>query len=436
MTGIEASDALIALFGDQARWTQDPVHLAKAVAGLDAARAAACGDDRALSRAAHSLLPTAGTPPLPATLDLPVVRASLAASPAGLPVHPAWRQPYVHWDAGALSVIAAPTSAGKTTMLVAQVAEWLRTGAGGDGRLLIFSCETPAPKLAAKVVGLLAGRSAWQVIHQERTGRLTSDVADAWAQLASWAGRLVIVDSDTDSLALADHARRLADQSGGLAAVVVDYIQELPAVPVDHPDADRFMRSREVEVGTVARRLRDIAIELQVPVVAAAQFNRTVNRAGDFVPDLLQLRESARIEQAASLVLGIRNSAMSGAAEAPASPPVGWAPAGNAAYQVFDRMTPLAAAAFGAQIRVRELHGPDAVLTECFILKNREYGHVWSVLPFAVDFATGQMSPLEGRYVPHAGIISDGKRRKGGGADRAFALFGDRVAQSDEEAGA
>lgn len=96
-------------------------------------------------------------------------------------------------------------------------------------------------------------------------------------------------------------------------------------VPPDHPDADRYARSREVEVGMVARTLRHLAGALQVPVIAAAQFNRPIGKRTDFVPDLQELRESGRIEQNAGLVLGLRNSAMSQAEPVPTRAPDGWA---------------------------------------------------------------------------------------------------------------
>ena len=369
----------------------------------------------------------------PAPVDLRAVRRQLAAWPAGLPMADAWAHPALHWDAGSLSIVAAPTSAGKTTFLSWQVLEWLQQRSdGGTGRILIWSSETPAPLYVARLVGMLAGRPMLAVAAQERRGLLEPEVSHAWSDATVWADRLVVLDDSGDVAsagALADAARTLAAEPGGLAAVVVDYLQELPMVHPDHPDADRYARSREAEVGAVARCLRQLASELAVPVIAAAQFNRTIGKTTEFVPDLQQLRESGRIEQNASLVLGLRNAQMSGAPKAPA-PGRDWAKlrGDRLAYSAYNGLT---AARLGAQVGVREQFGPERTLAEVFVLKNRWRGHVGTVVPVALEPPSGRWLRLAARYVPP---VTGSKR--GSSADRALALVGSGRAQDDEEAGA
>jgi replicative DNA helicase len=376
-----------------------------------------------------------GLPPAPAAIDLAAIRHQLATWPAGLPVAPAWAHPALHWDAGALSVVAAPTSAGKTTFLAWQILDWLQLGIGAPGRILIWSAETPAPLFMARLIGMLAGQPMTAVAEQERRGLLAPEVLHAWSDAAGWADRLIVLDDtgDASALALADTARALAAEPAGLTAVIIDYLQELPMVHPDHPDADRYARSREAEVGAVARCLRQLAAELQVPVIAAAQFNRTIGQKTEFVPDLLQLRESGRIEQNAAMVLGLRNAAMSGAPDAP-PPGRDWTKLGGdrLAYHAYDE---LATARLGAQMGVREQYGPqERVLAEVFVLKNRWRGHVGIVVPVALEPASGRWLRLAARYVPPA-AGSSGQRGPGSAnaRARAFALVGGQGAQTTEE---
>jgi replicative DNA helicase len=81
--------------------------------------------------------------------------------------------------------------------------------------------------------------------------------------------------------------------SEGLDYVVIDYIQKISA-----PGA----QNRTNEVGEVSRRLKDIANELKIPIVALAQLSRAVEHRTDKKPVLSDLRESGDIEQDADIV--------------------------------------------------------------------------------------------------------------------------------------
>jgi replicative DNA helicase len=85
----------------------------------------------------------------------------------------------------------------------------------------------------------------------------------------------------------------------GLGLIIVDYLQLL------HPDANNRNWSRAEEVGSFAKSLKELAAELQVPVISAAQLNRSVEYRQDKRPTLADLRESGDIEQSADVVIGI-----------------------------------------------------------------------------------------------------------------------------------
>ena len=108
--------------------------------------------------------------------------------------------------------------------------------------------------------------------------------------------------SDLDVLELRAKARRLHAKEiqqgrGGLGLVIVDYLQLMRA----DPSAD----SRVEQVGQMSRGLKILARELEVPVIAVSQLNRSPEQRPDKRPLLSDLRESGQIEQDADLVMFI-----------------------------------------------------------------------------------------------------------------------------------
>ncbi len=160
----------------------------------------------------------------------------------------------------------------------------------------IFSLEMSAQQLAQRLLTSEARVNA----QAARTGRLSND---DWPRLARAAGRLsnapIYID-DTPGLGILElraKCRRLkAEHNIGL--VLVDYLQLMHGTMTGSRQINR-----EQEIAHISRSLKSLAKELNIPVIALSQLNRSVEtRGGDKRPQLSDLRESGSIEQDADVV--------------------------------------------------------------------------------------------------------------------------------------
>ena len=195
---------------------------------------------------------------------------------------------------GDLIVLAARPSMGKTAFALniaehVAVQEQLPT--------LVFSMEMGASQLALRLVGSL-GRIDQQHL---RTGKLNND---EWTRLAEAVDRLkqapIYID-ETPALNIAElraRARRMARQFGTLGLIVIDYLQLMSG-------SGGSEENRATELGEISRGLKALAKELQCPVIALSQLNRSVETRTDKHPLMSDLRESGAIEQDADIIMFI-----------------------------------------------------------------------------------------------------------------------------------
>ncbi|MBK9361864.1 MAG: replicative DNA helicase [Rubrivivax sp.] len=197
---------------------------------------------------------------------------------------------------GDLIVLAARPSMGKTAFAL-NIAEHVAVAEGLP--VLVFSMEMGASQLALRMVGSL-GRIDQSGL---RTGRLSDQ---DWERLADAVDRLrnvsVFIDETPalNSSELRARARRMARQFGGtLGLIVVDYLQLMSG------NGGSSDENRATEIGEISRGLKALAKELQCPVIALSQLNRSVESRTDKRPMMSDLRESGAIEQDADVIMFI-----------------------------------------------------------------------------------------------------------------------------------
>jgi replicative DNA helicase len=187
-----------------------------------------------------------------------------------------------------LVIVAARPSVGKTAFALNLVRNIIIEE---KLAVLFFSLEQSRNELAERLLCCQGQVDS----HKVRTGHLNSDdtqkLMDAGDILRR--SRLYIDDTPSRSmLQIAATARRLKkkhEKEGGLRLIVIDYLQLIE--PENRRDP------RQEQVAQISRRLKFLARELVIPVVALAQVNRASEDRQDHKPRLADLRESGSIEQ-------------------------------------------------------------------------------------------------------------------------------------------
>jgi replicative DNA helicase len=162
----------------------------------------------------------------------------------------------------------------------------------------VFSMEMASTQLTMRLLGSVGRLDQ----HKMRTGRLEDD---DWERLTHALGRLneapIYIDEGAalNSFDIRARARRLSRQCGKLGLIVIDYLQLMSA------PGGRQSENRATEISEMSRSLKALAKELDVPVVALSQLNRSVEQRPDKRPVMSDLRESGAIEQDADLILFI-----------------------------------------------------------------------------------------------------------------------------------
>lgn len=190
---------------------------------------------------------------------------------------------------GALAIIAARPSVGKTAFAIAlayQVAE-------KEGPIFFASLEQSREELAERLLAAKSGVNSYQL----KSGKLSEEDGGKLVDARQWLAGLpwFLDDSPGQSMLQIAASARRARIREKIKLVVIDYLQLI------EPEDKRAPRQEQVSL--ISRRLKFLARELKIPVVCLAQVNREAEKRADGRPKLSDLRESGAIEQDADVVL-------------------------------------------------------------------------------------------------------------------------------------
>lgn len=190
-----------------------------------------------------------------------------------------------------LVIVAARPSMGKTA-LAANVAE--HVAVEENQPTLFVSLEMSRLELVQRMMcarGEIAGETF-------RSGFLSGDDHKKLIDVSATLGKSPLFIDDSPSRTVTEigaTARRLKRRQGNLGLVVVDYLQLI--------QPDNSSDPRQEQVAKMARRLKVLSRELDVPIICLAQLNRQAEMTKDNRPRLSHLRESGAIEQDADVVI-------------------------------------------------------------------------------------------------------------------------------------
>ncbi|ANA40838.1 replicative DNA helicase [Geobacter anodireducens] len=199
---------------------------------------------------------------------------------------------------GDLIIIAGRPSMGKTAFSL-NIAQYAAAHADSPLPVAVFSLEMSKESL---VMRLLCSESRVDA-SRLRTGHL---VDTDWHKLTHGADKLAkarLYIDDTPAIPVLEmraKARRLKAENG-LGMIVVDYLQLMRG---------SSQESRQQEISEISRSLKALAKELEVPVVALSQLNRSLESRTDKRPMMSDLRESGAIEQDADVIMFVYRDAV------------------------------------------------------------------------------------------------------------------------------
>ncbi|MCC8101652.1 MAG: replicative DNA helicase [Clostridiales bacterium] len=191
-----------------------------------------------------------------------------------------------------LLLIAARPSMGKTAFVL-NIAEYMAFH--NHLTVAVFSLEMSKEQLVNRLFAM-ESRVESQAL---RTGNLNDS---EWANLieaAGTIGRSNLIIDDTPGISVSELRSKCRKYKleHNLDIIMIDYLQLMTG--------SRRADSRQQEISDISRSLKEIARELQVPVVALSQLSRAVEQRPDHRPMLSDLRESGAIEQDADVVMFI-----------------------------------------------------------------------------------------------------------------------------------
>ena len=177
------------------------------------------------------------------------------------------------------------------TAFVLNIAEYMAFHS--NETVAIFSLEMSKEQLVNRLFSLESHVEAQNL----RTGNLSDSDWSSLIEAAGIIGKSNLIIDDTPGISVANLRSKCRKYKleHNLGIIMIDYLQLMTG--------SRKAESRQQEISDISRSLKEIARELQVPVVALSQLSRAVEQRPDHRPMLSDLRESGAIEQDADVVM-------------------------------------------------------------------------------------------------------------------------------------
>ncbi|UOF94103.1 MAG: replicative DNA helicase [Bordetella sp.] len=194
---------------------------------------------------------------------------------------------------GDLVIVAGRPSMGKTSFAM-NIGEYVAINQGLP--VAVFSMEMGAIQLAMRMLGSIGGLDQ----HRMRTGKLLDEEWPKVTNAVQLMQDAQIYIDETPALNATEvraRSRRLARQCGQLGLIIVDYMQLMSGTG--------NQKNRVTEISEISRSLKGLSKELNCPLIALSQLNRSLEQRVNKRPVMSDLRESGAIEQDADLILFI-----------------------------------------------------------------------------------------------------------------------------------
>lgn len=191
---------------------------------------------------------------------------------------------------GTLNILGARPAMGKSALALGLAVHVART----SGKpVLFYSLEMGMAELVQRVLASEAGVDS-------KVLRMGRPSPNDWSKIGAAVGRLevplIIDDSPGTSVgAIRAKARRTVSREGDIALIVIDYLQLM--------GGDGKPENRQLEVSEISRKLKLLAREFNIPILALSQLSRNLESRSDKRPTLSDLRESGALEQDADVVM-------------------------------------------------------------------------------------------------------------------------------------
>lgn len=211
------------------------------------------------------------------------------------------------WQRGELIIIAARPSVGKTAFCL-NLADYAASNIYRPTPTAIFSLEMKDKSLVKRMLSFSGRVHAENIKHPKRLTE--GDVIQLAAAAETLSKRPIFID-ETPGLSMQEFkakSRKLAKEQG-VGLIIIDYLQLMRC-------DTKVKENREQEVSKISRDTKQLAKELDIPIIALSQLNRGMEQ-GDRAPRLSDLRESGAIEQDADVVAFLYNPTVKMLTESP-----------------------------------------------------------------------------------------------------------------------